>query len=172
MGNLLSQPKKTYCSDYKHSDIVNAVYTILSNYQIEAMCECASWLVKELLLYKKYDPSQVELICCTVNNRNHVFVFDTLENYYIDITSEQFVDKNGEQIPPCIGSKSISTFENLGYNRIKENTKKICDDFCKESCVLYNNGKPVTRIQLLDEIKNHLGMRGGKRKKRTKRRFK
>uniref|UniRef100_A0A6C0B8H5 Uncharacterized protein n=1 Tax=viral metagenome TaxID=1070528 RepID=A0A6C0B8H5_9ZZZZ len=47
------------------------------------MGDCASWLLRELLIYKKYDPRQVDLICSIVNNTNHVFVLDKLENYYI-----------------------------------------------------------------------------------------
>jgi hypothetical protein len=172
MGNAQSQSiKKTYCSDYKHSDIVNAIYTVLSRYQIEAMCDCASWLLRELLLHKKYNTTQVDLICSTVNNSNHVFVFDKLEHYYIDITSEQFVDTKGEQIEPCIGSKTIEVFEELGYEISGENTNEVCKTFCKQSCVLYDKGNPITRIQLLNEIKKHLGMKGGKRKKRKTKRI-
>ncbi len=174
MGNTQSihKSEKIYCSDYKHSDIVNAIYTILSNYQIEAMCDCASWLLRELLVvHKKYDPIQVELICSMVNDSNHVFVFDTLENYYIDITSEQFEDTKGKPIEPCIGTKTITTFEKLGYTITGENTNEVCKTFCKQSCVLYDKGKPITRIQLLNEIKKLLGIKGGKRKKirKTKR---
>jgi hypothetical protein len=167
MGNAQSIPK-TYCSDYKHSDIVNAVYTVLSRYQIEAMCDCASWLVRELLIHKKYDPRQVELICSTVKGAIHVFVFDTVEHYYIDITSEQFVDKNGEEIQPCLGSKNIETFQDLGYVITGENTNKICESVCRDSCILYVNDNPITKEQLLNEIKKHLGMTGGKRKKKRK----
>jgi len=175
MGNTQSVQSKKYCSDYKHSDIVNAIYTVLSNYQIEAMCDCASWLLRELLIvYKKYDPTQVELICSTVNDKNHVFVLDKVENYYIDITSEQFVDTKEEPIEPCMGTNTISTFENLGYTITGENTDQVCKTFCKELCVLYDNrGIPITKEQLLNEIKKHLGIRGGKRKKRkTKRHVK
>ena len=175
MGNAISQPVyemkevKTYCRDYEHSTIVNAVYSVLSKYQIEAMCECASWLLREILLYKKYKPTDVEFICSTVNDRFHVFVLDKVYHYYIDITSEQFVDIHGNPIQPCMGSKKISDFKDLGYIISGENTTTfICESFCKESCVLYDKDKPVTRMQLLNEIKSRLGMAGGKRKSRKR----
>ena len=166
MGNTPLQPKqkKTNCSDYKHSNIVNAIYSVLSNYQIEAMCDCASWILRELLLEHNYTKDQVDLICCTVNDRNHVFVFDKLEHYYIDITSEQFEDTKEHPIQPCICSKTIDVFVNLGYDILGEDTDQVCKTFCKELVVLYDKGKPITRTDLLNKIKNKLNIRGGKRK--------
>jgi hypothetical protein len=170
MGNVQSVHKNIYCSNYPHSDIVNAIYTVLSAYQIEAMCDCASWLLREfLIVYKNYDLNQVELICSIVNDMNHVFVLDKKYNYYIDITSEQFVDKQGNQIETCIGTESITTFENLGYNILGEDTKNVCEIFCKESCVLYDDGKKITRNYLFNKIKSHLGIKGGKKRKTKKR---
>ena len=175
MGNTMSQPLyemkevKTYCRDYQHSDIVNVIYSVLSKYQIEVMCECASWLLRELLIYKKYKPTDVEFICSTVNDTYHVFVLDKVNHYYIDITSEQFVDTRGEPIQPCMGSKHLKQFEDLGYIISEKNsTTSICKSFCEESCVLYDKGKPITRMQLLTEIKLRLGMSGGKRKSRKR----
>jgi hypothetical protein len=173
MGNSLSISKQPilnpthYCPDYQHSDIVNAIYTVLSRYQIEAMCDCASWLLRELLIsHKKYEIDQVKFICSIVNNRNHVFVLDKQYNYYIDITSEQFEDKNKNQIQPCIGSKSIDVFKDLGYEIDGENnTEGMCKLFCSEPYVLEDKGNRITRTQLLNKIKSYLGIKGGKRKK-------
>jgi hypothetical protein len=168
MGNTISKQNK-YCIDYPHSDIVNAIYTVLSKYQIEAMCDGASWLLRELLIsHKKYDPTQVELICSIVNNHHHVFVLDKKYDYYIDITSEQFIDKNKNHIKPCIGSKLLSDFEELGYKIIGENTEGICKIVCTEPYLLYDNDKPITRTQLLKEIKLYLGIRGGNQKSSRK----
>jgi hypothetical protein len=152
MGNSPSISKQPilnpthYCPDYQHSDIVNAIYTVLSKYQIEAMCDAASWLLRELLItHKKYKTDEVEFICSIVNERNHVFVLDRINKYYIDITSEQFEDTDKNQIRPCIGSKSINVFKKLGYVINKNNnTEGMCKLFCREPYVLEYEGKQIT----------------------------
>ena len=58
----------------------------------------------------------------------------------------------------------------LGYEITGENTEEVCTSFCKESCVLYDNDKPITRMQLLDKIKSRLGMKGGKKTRQRRRR--
>ena len=175
MGNAMSRhemEKVKYCRDYEHSNIVTTIYSVLSNYQIEAMCECASWLLREILLtYKKYKETDVDLLCSTVNGKYHVFVFDKVQHYYIDITSEQFEDTMGNQIQPCMGTKNIDDFVQLGYSITGENTNEVCASFCKESCVVYDNDNPITRMQLLDQIKYRLGMKGGKTRQRRRRKL-
>jgi hypothetical protein len=66
MGNTVSTPKSVQCSMYKHTDIVNAIYSVLTEYEpdLEAMCDCASWMLRELLIkYRHYSADEVELLC-------------------------------------------------------------------------------------------------------------
>jgi hypothetical protein len=166
MGNSISKEKSTElkdmfhcCTNYKHSDVVHAVYSILSEYQIEAMCDCASWILREILIkHRQYPDNQVDLVCGRFNETYHVWVHDKIENYYIDITSEQF------DIPKCFCSQDINEFKQLGYKITnEESTQQICKSICCEPYVLFDKGKKITRIHLFNRVKKLLGIVGGKR---------
>jgi hypothetical protein len=159
MGNTVSTPKNVQCSMYKHTDIVNAIYTVLVEYEpdLEAMCDCASWMLRELLIkYRKYSVDEVELLCGKVKGINHIWVHDKKEDYYIDITSEQF------KFPKCLCSKNKKELDDLGYVVTHpDSTEQVCDMFCKAPCVLYDKEKEITKEMILRKITKKLG---GKRK--------
>lgn len=165
MGNAQSIKTNKYCNVYKHTDIVNAIYSVLEEYEpnLEAMCDCASWMLREILIkHRNYSADDVELLCGKVNGVNHIWVYDKLEQYYIDITSEQF------QFPKCFCSKNKKDFDMLGYRITnQDSTEEICSYFCKMPCVLYdkkNITKEITKEMILRKITKKLG---GKKRKST-----
>jgi hypothetical protein len=163
MGNTLS--KNVHCSMYKHADIVNAIYIVLSDYEpnLEAMCDCASWMLKELLIHhRQYEEKDVELICGKVNKTNHIWVYDKKENYYIDITSEQFSSE--QPFPICFCTQNKEDLDTLGYVPTNEETaEQVCESFCKMPCVLYNKNEKITKEMILQQIKKKLKIGGKKR---------
>jgi hypothetical protein len=169
MGNTISKQKpndiiSNSCKNYKHNNIVTAIYTVLSEYQIEALCECASWLLRYILIqYKQYSEHDVDLISGRVNDTYHVWVYDKTEKYYIDITSEQFSDNS-----KCFCTQNIDDFYKLGYKITNEmSTDEISKSIANEPFILYDNDKEITLSYLLHKIKQKLKI-GGRTRYRKK----
>ena len=156
---------KMPCQNYKHKKIVNAIYDVLSEYQIEAMCDCASWLLRHMLItYEKYPEFEVDLISGRFEKTYHVWVYDKIENYYIDITSEQFLDDS-----TYFCSQDINDFLKLGYEITdEETTEEINKSVTDEPYILIDKGKKVTLKDLLNKIKKKLNIVGGKTRKQRK----
>ena len=173
MGNKPSHPQSfeltpifNCCAQYKHKDIVTAIYKVISKYQIEAMCECASWLLRYMLIiYRHYPENQVEILSGRVDKLYHVWVYDKIENYYIDITSEQFLDES-----KCLCTQDINDFYKLGYViTFETTTDQIYKSVLDEPFIVYDtDGNKITLIYLLNQVKRHLGIVGGKRTKKKK----
>jgi hypothetical protein len=152
------------CQNYKHKKIVNAIYDVLSEYQIEALCDCASWMLRHMLItYEKYPEFEVELISGRFDETYHVWVHDKIENYYIDITSEQFLDT--DIFPSYLCSQDINYFYDLGYKITnEETTDEISKSVTDEPYILIDKGKKITLADLLDKVKQKLDISGGKSK--------
>jgi hypothetical protein len=155
---------KMPCHNYKHKKIVNAIYDVLSEYQIEALCDCASWMLRHMLItYEKYPEFEVELISGRFDETYHVWVYDKIENYYIDITSEQFLD--ADIFPSYFCSQDIKDFLKLGYEVTnEETTDEISKSVTNEPYILIDKGKKITLTDLLDKVKQKLNIVGGKSK--------
>lgn len=156
---------KMPCHNYKHKKIVNAIYDVLSEYQIEALCECASWLLRHILItYEKYPEFEIDLISGRFEDSYHVWVHDKIENYYIDITAEQFLDDS-----TYFCSQDINDFLKLGYEITNnETTDEISKSVTDEPYILMDKGKKITLTNLLDKVKEKLNIVGGKRVNKKK----
>jgi len=131
---------------YKYKPTLEKIREVLLPYEssLEAMCDLSTCLLKELVPH-------IEIIAGEVRGHNHIWAYDTKENYYIDITSEQF------GLPPCLCSQDISEFEKYGY-KITCNFHTWNGAFemlteLKKGPVLISKGKEITMTHLLSEIK-------------------
>jgi len=133
---------------YKYKATLDKIREVLLQYEsnLEAMCDLATCLLTQLV-------PKISIIVGYVDTHkriNHVWAYDRVEKYYIDITSEQF------GFPPCLCSQDISVFQKRNYVVTDEFEQwngafHLCEEL-KQGPVLLYKGKEITMADLLSEI--------------------
>jgi hypothetical protein len=133
---------------YKYKATLDKIREVLLQYEsnLEAMCDLATCLLTQLVPNILVIAGEVH----TYKRIQHVWAFDDVEKYYIDITSEQF------GFPPCLCSKDISVFEKKGYVvthdfHIWNGAFHICKELKHGPVILYK-GNEITMADILSEI--------------------
>ena len=161
-----------FCVDYKHMDIINIIYLLFKTkyHDILFMSDIMSWMfVKTVMKYRGYTLDDIELIHGNIKTKDRLYndriwIHDIKENYYIDFTSEYFLEDH------CLCSNKIAKFNKYIPLPSEKNVIQQFDaTFHADYDIIEDEG---TIYDMMVEIEKKMNKRGGKSKKRKMKRRK